>query len=111
MITFNNYYNGTKGIFKGCKVPKRKPNYVSKSKQYNTLSSRYWYGQDSKGMYVIRESDHWVNYYNQKGEIYFSKCNCISSCFWSIKSVNNSRLNMCGKIYLKDFKKVLFRNI
>ncbi|MFL1601819.1 hypothetical protein PGL34_06060 [Riemerella anatipestifer] len=30
-----------------------------KIKIKSEISSRYWYGEDSKGQYVIRESDHW----------------------------------------------------
>lgn len=50
------------------------------------ISSRYWYGEDSKGKYVIRESDHWGK---------------VASCNWrATKDLKNKKLKT-AKIYLK----------
>lgn len=50
------------------------------------ISSRYWYGEDSKGKYVIRESDHWGK---------------VASCSWkATKDLKNRKLKT-AKIYLK----------
>ena len=111
MITLNNYFNNTKGIFKGCKIPKRKPDYKSKNRD-GRISSMYWYGKDSVGEYVIRYSNHWVKKYEMNtGHRYGSDCKFIASCFWSIKSNDYKGSLACGKIYLKDFKMVVFRNV
>ncbi|AQY21321.1 hypothetical protein [Riemerella anatipestifer] len=52
------------------------------------ISSRYWYGEDSKGQYVIRESDHWGQ---------------VASCVWhrtmdyNLKGKNSF---VCAKSYI-----------
>lgn len=77
-------------------------------------SSKYYYGEDEKGKYIIRESDHWGN---------------VATCLWNLKTpdetgqlfeVDNSEriyyeddegydqsylsFDVCfGKAYLKDF--------
>ena len=51
------------------------------------ISSRYWYGEDSKGKYIIRESDHWGD---------------VASCTWGItKPRKKDSYLIYGKIYLK----------
>ena len=50
------------------------------------ISSRYWYGQDSRGKYIIRESDHWGR---------------VASCTWKITRDTIRRRLKYGKIYLK----------
>ena len=101
MITTGNFFVNTLAKFKGCKTPKRKPNFVSNS------GSKYYYGKDGKGEYVIRESDHW-SYHNS-----FTKKNhgfvySIASCFWSLKS--NAKYTYqtvnSGKCYLSEFKRI-----
>ena len=48
------------------------------------VSSQYWYGTDSKGDYIIRESSHWGK---------------VASCIWH--RTNNSEYGrVCAKIYL-----------
>lgn len=39
-------------------VPQRAPDYVS-TNFYGKESSKYWYGEDEGGKYVVRASDHW----------------------------------------------------
>lgn len=55
------------------------------------ISSRYWYGQDKKGNYIIRESDHWGK---------------VASCYWSKKfnTLNDYRKTITAKIYLKNLE-------
>lgn len=57
MITQDNFFESTKAIFKGCKRPSRKPDYVSRDR-WGYVSSEYWYFEDG----VIRASDHWSTY-------------------------------------------------
>ncbi|MDR3188432.1 MAG: hypothetical protein LBT94_04510 [Prevotellaceae bacterium] len=60
MITYNNFNVATRGVFKACKAPKRKPDFISWSNRYDKhKSSMYWRGEDKKGKYVIRQSQHW----------------------------------------------------
>ena len=61
MITYSTFFIGTIAVFKGCKTPKRKPNYISYNR-FGIVSSSYYYGSDKKGDYVIRVSDHWSAY-------------------------------------------------
>lgn len=49
-----NFFLCTKAVFKGCKVPRRKPDYISRDRAGN-VSSIYWY--TDKGVY--RQSNHW----------------------------------------------------
>lgn len=84
---------GTRGCFKGCKRPKRNPDYSSPS------GSKYWYGEDSKGKYMIRRSDHW-SYINGYA-IYPFECGSIKKSFWGLKT---SKPTYCGKIYLNKIK-------
>ena len=56
------------------------------------ISSRYWYGEDSRGKYIIRESDHWGK---------------VASCHWYKKyDTINKKENalICAKIYLNELK-------
>lgn len=106
MITFSNYYSNTKGTFKACKMPKREPDYISNS------GSKYWYGSNSKGQYVIRYSDHWIcrplfNNGRRKDRFIDRECKRISSCQWRLKCMEAEYKKVsCGKIYLSDFKKI-----
>ena len=40
-------------VFKLCKKPSRPPDSLS------WQGSRYWYGENKRGKYMIRASDHW----------------------------------------------------
>lgn len=95
MITLNNFYSCTKATFKACKRPKRKPDYKSDS------GSKYWYGVDKNGEYVIRHSDHWVDY--RYKEHVDKQCRRIASCYWSINIPSNK--SFTGKCYLKHFRR------
>jgi hypothetical protein len=117
MITIFNYFIHTKGSFKACKRPLRKPNYISYSRGYYDynqyeyveyskpiISSEYWYGEDKKGKYVIRSSNRWSNRNNE------TECKKISTCVWDLyipryKSKNKESYAITsGKIYLSDLK-------
>ena len=55
------------------------------------ISSRYWYGENSKGKYIIRESDHWGS---------------VASCEWGITKSNRKETYLIyGKIYLGNGRK------
>lgn len=102
MICVNNYFRQTMATFKGCKTPKRKPDYISYDKQSDSVSSNYWYGTDKRGDYVIRESNHWSNYKGFDNNHPVKGCGMVASCKWMIKTNNNSRC-IAGKAYFTDF--------
>lgn len=109
MITLNNFHLNTEAVFKGCKAPKREPDYISVSKYDGSISSKYWYGKNKKGLYVIRSSDHWVNQTQFDTNELKRDCSSIASCQWHLKdkSVFKYRaINFSGKCYLKNFKKI-----
>lgn len=89
MCTENDFYLKTKATFKGCKRPKRDPDYVSRNK-WGDISSEYWYTR--KG--VIRCSKHWsaihMPDYNRS-----IKCGKVSTCFWVLKSASYTDCGSC----------------
>jgi hypothetical protein len=90
MIDLNNFYLATFGNFKRCKVPKRKPDFFSLNKVTGKVSSRYWYGQDSEGLFVVRLSDHWGK---------------VASCRWLLGgTTENFPYHQCGKTYCSAMK-------
>ena len=116
MITFNNFFVNTEAFFKGCKRPKRKPDFVSKT-HYGETSSEYWYGENKKGKFVIRSSDHWVFFKKFDRSKRVVDCPSIASCEWHIKTTLNLKKEksehdsdynnvICGKCYLKNFKEL-----
>jgi len=102
MICIKNYFRQTKAFFKGCKTPKRNPDYISYDKHTGDISSRYWYGNDKIGGYVIRESNHWSNYKEFDSNHPVKGCGMVASCKWGIKTNNNTR-RISGKAYFNDF--------
>lgn len=111
MITIDNYFSGTIATFKGCKTPKREPDYISYMKSFystDIVSSRYWYGEDKNGKYVIRESDHWCTYkkFDNKKRYPFTKN--IASCYWRLKTNNkNAVVWLAAKHYVRTFGKYI----
>jgi hypothetical protein len=95
-VLFNNFYIATKGIFTCCKRPSRRADYTSKS------GSKYWYGKDKGGFYVIRHSTHWTRILSPKKNQISIECGYINTCRWTLMG-SDSRSNT-GKIYLSDFK-------
>ena len=116
-ITFNNFFVSSKASFKSCKEPRREPDYISYGR-YGQISSCYWYGEDKKGKYVIRWSEHWshiitheepMSRYGRRDEYWLfeneselTECIRVASCFWILygKTVSGG----CGKCYLQSFK-------
>lgn len=104
LLTKSNYYLCSRVTFKGCKKPKRKPDYVSAS------GSTYWYGSDKHGDYVIRESDHWSNLWKKEypeDRLDNFGCGRVANCYWSLKTSKNTigfGEYICGKAYFKNFK-------
>ena len=98
------------GIFKICKKPNKKPSHISYYwHDYGiAVSSIYWRGEDKKGKYLIRCSNHWsafINNVNEDCEI--SRCGMIKNSFFIIKgNINIKQRTVCGKVYIKNFKKI-----
>lgn len=110
-ISFDDFFVKTAVTFKGCKTPKRKPDYISSDPMWGLISSQYWYGKDSHGEYVIRCSDHWEMYFSFEGGKN-KQCNSIGGCRWHLKSnkksfiLIRSRKFYSGKAYLSKFTKI-----
>ena len=92
--TFDNFFTNTSATFKPISVaekPTREPDYVSKRWDGFGASSRYWYGEDERGKYVIRESDHWSNVMFTDNSVaafekdpYNRRYTRIATCQWAI---------------------------
>lgn len=48
-------------VFKLCQAPHRSPDKITQG------GSKYWFGQNRKGKFMIRKSNHW----NKVGESYY----------------------------------------
>lgn len=86
---------------------------------YIPFSSSYWYGEDKKGKYVIRHSDHWSEVQDFKQKRYSGAgCSNIATCVWILKTTDDysnffikiHTKYSTGKCYLKDFKNVDYAN-
>ena len=118
MITLQNFHVGTKAIFKACKVPQRTPDFTSPS------GSKYWYGSNTKGTYVIRSSDHWSvgfskgykHRFIEEIQTHEDGCGRISLCYWIFFLPKHENplpcdiemKTMTGKCYLNGFSKNKF---
>jgi hypothetical protein len=122
MITHDNFHISTKATFKSCKKPKRTADFISRSRVWFEdgkgscfVSSCYWYGEDNKGKFVIRYSDHWGQVAScnweidcrEEKEFLFSHRN--NKTYHIVKQrINASELyvkSIAGKCYLRDFSK------
>ena len=119
-VTYNNFYNSTAGIWEALPIseaPTREPDYESKRWDGFGISSRYWYGEDEGGEYVIRKSDHWsrtiksdVSAEDFKRNPYGKYASIpIASCRWALDYRNvaideyaDKKGVSYGKIYLQD---------
>lgn len=119
-VTFDNFYNSTAGVWEVLPIseaPTREPDYVSQRWDGFGVSSRYWYGEDEGGEYVIRESDHWsraikgdVSAEDFKRNPYGKYASTpIASCRWALDYRNvatdeyvDKKGVSYGKIYLQD---------
>lgn len=107
-VTFNNFHNSTRAVFKGTERPDREPDYVStRFGNPNVISSEYWYGEDESGQYVVRGSDHWSGTIRENGSdnpMMDKYSRPIATCYWFIQRPftidENGRAY--GKVYLKD---------
>lgn len=64
-VTFDNFFDNTSAVFTllpKSEAPQREADYESKRWDGFGVSSRYWYGEDEQGKYVVRASDHWSSY-------------------------------------------------
>ena len=105
-------------------IPQREPDYVSRN-YYGEKSSKYWYGEDEGGEYIIRASDHWSReLYGERADKeaerfmndaeYRRKSTPIRDSRWALdfrKAGNFEYIpyerfakngEMYGKIYIKD---------
>lgn len=89
-----NYKFGTYGVFKPCKVPKRKPDHISPS------GSRYWFGTNKKGDYMIRYSDHWSRIFFRGHWKDKKTIRKISKSIWLLKHGD------CGKINISNLSTI-----
>lgn len=112
MYNKDNYYVATKATFRGCKRPRRKPDYISYDRD-GDISSEYWYVANG----VIRGSEHW-SFVN--GDDYaVTICGSIATCHWGLKTYKTlkrrydvgRRYGFCAwksfksnKKYLRSFK-------
>ena len=95
------------GIFKICKKPNKKPSHIS---YYGVaVSSIYWNGEDKNGKYLIRCSKHWSAFINNNGNAMLDmrQCGMIKNSFFIIKgNTKTKQRTICGKVYIKNFKKI-----
>jgi len=82
--------------------------HLNKTKSYCTIagfpiSSKYWHGKNSKGSFIIRQSNHWSYITNFNGDYEYG-CGKVASCFWTLKTNNNEDTTNTGKSYLQSFK-------
>lgn len=100
-ITHDNFFVNTFACFKGCKKPKKNPDFISNS------GSEYWYGEDRNGRFVIRHSDHWSEIYH-RGWIESFDNGSIRTCYWILKTnivEEEIKMEYTGKCYLLKFQK------
>lgn len=92
-----NYKFGTYGVFKACKVPQRTPDHVSPS------GSKYWFGANKRGDYMIRYSDHWSRIFVRRGK-YNKRIKTIRKIAKSIWLLSDG--SQCGKIHICNLKTI-----
>lgn len=94
IVDETNFFKNTFVVFKGCREPKRPPDFISYKKNTTVASSCYWYGKNKRGNYVIRKSDHWSKV-NRNID-----CKIVGTCVWELRY---KRETTVGKAYFKDF--------
>lgn len=88
MFTEFNFFKKTRASFKGCKRPRRKPDYISYDR-YGDVSSEYWY--TNKG--VVRCSDHWSAVHMPQTNLI--ECGKVASCHWVLKATSYTDCGFC----------------
>lgn len=110
-VTYENFYLRTRGTFVECDLPEVEPSYISTPTVLGHTGSKYWYGSDSKGDYIIRCANHWCKYVNncEGNAVILIQCKKIVKCKWNyqfnnITTVENIVVNghYTGKIYLPE---------
>jgi len=94
MYNRTNFSYRTIAEFVECELPLTKPDYTSFDRHGN-VSSKYYFGEDEGGEFVIRFSSHWSNINSAT----------IGSCIWTIKLSNKSKKRYwrAGKAYFSLF--------
>jgi len=93
--------HNTEAIFEGCKIPKRKPDFISES------GSKYWLRRNLKGRYIVRLSNHWVKMKIVGDKVLRTKHSKIASCKWHLKTTYPIKDGaVAGKCYLGNFKRI-----
>lgn len=113
-VTYDDFYISTKGVFRDCEEPTTEPNYTSVPKAIADSPSKYWYGTDEEGDYVIRRANHWCQYYgNSKGETVAHQNTKIVNCVWDFMfgrtgiskcDLKIGKQHFTGKAYLKNLR-------
>ena len=89
-VTYDNFYKETAGVWEiinPSEAPNRAADYEStRFGEPEKVSSRYWYGSDENGDYVIRESDHWSATLHGEASIEYFKANPMSGRYTPISS-------------------------
>lgn len=89
-VTYDNFYKETAGVWEiinPSEAPNRAADYEStRFGEPEKVSSRYWYGSDENGDYVIRESDHWSASLHGEASIEDFKANPMSGRYTPISS-------------------------
>ncbi len=134
VVTMADFHKRTAAVFVPTERPQREPDYISKKRDGEGVSSEYWYGEDENGEYVIRNSDHWSgvsqsgnglfypliralsSHYSPRARGYIrnlSHRNFIRTCYWVISKGDSGNISsyspkveepICGKAYIKDFR-------
>ncbi|MFT6809241.1 MAG: hypothetical protein ACJA01_002473 [Saprospiraceae bacterium] len=105
-VSHDNFFISTKATFIECNQPKEEPSYTSEG------GSCYWHGTDKEGRFVIREADHWCQYYVHRSREMKRFRARIRSCSWDIKisnSLNETEIIRCGKCYLDEFERIMWK--
>ena len=61
-VTYDNFFKSTSAVFEAMpksEVPQREADYESERWDGLGVSSRYWCGEDERGRFVVRLSNHW----------------------------------------------------
>jgi hypothetical protein len=103
MKTKDNFFKATKARFKGCKRPKRKPDYVSIDGD-GRISSEYWYTERG----VIRCSDHWTEIHKVgPNKLKAFECGWVARCLWSLSNpspIKGYEKTPCGFCAWENFE-------
>ena len=114
-VTYEDFFIKTKGTYIECEEPTIEPSYISTPTQVGNTASKYWYGTDKGGDYIIRKANHWCIYYSKgdkQSNVIITQCSRIVKCTWhfqfnrvaSRSDVVFLEQHYTGKVYLKDLR-------